>query len=169
MKLSGAEVLVNSRPSTVWDILTDTSNVAVWESGITAIDGEMRNGGTIRIRTNRRQRRGLRMRVMQLPGEVMQCRAALPLGLLRRTFTVTLTPQAGRTHLRITHELTGLLSPLAGRTLPELPAVLQSFVDSVSKRAELLDRHLSKLEGGAEALGAGSGRTAVHQPFTPAE
>jgi hypothetical protein len=142
VRSSEAEKLVNARSSTVWDILTDTSNVAVWESGITAIDGEMRNGTTIRIRTNGKERGGLRVRVQQLPGEVMRWRSVLPLGLLRRTFTVILLPEAGLTHLRITHEVSGLLSGFASKRLPATPAVLQTFVDAVGNRAELLDRHL---------------------------
>lgn len=142
MKSSEAQILVNARQSTVWDILTDTGNVTVWESGITAIEGEMRDGGSIRIRTDGSKRGGLRMRVQQLPGEVMRWRKALPLGLLRRTFTVILTPEAGFTHLRITHELAGLLSPFAGKTLPASPDNLQAFAEAVRKRAELLDRHV---------------------------
>ncbi len=126
----------------MWDILTDTSNVTVWESGITSVEGEMRDGGIIRIRTNANERRGLRMRVQQIPGEVMRWRTTLPLGLLRRTFTVILTAEAGLTHLKITHELIGLLSPFAGRRLPASPAVLQAFVEAVRKRAELLDHHI---------------------------
>jgi hypothetical protein len=102
----------------------------------------MRNGETIRIRTNGNERGGLRMRVQQLPGEVMRWRTTLPLGLLRRTFTVILSPEAGLTHLRIRHELGGLLSPFVGKTLPATPAVLQTFADAVGNRAELLDRHI---------------------------
>jgi hypothetical protein len=142
VRSSEAETLVNARSSTIWDILTDTSNVGVWESGITAIDGELRHGGTIRVRTNGIQRGGLRMRVQQLPGEVMRWRSVLPLGLLRRSFTVMLSTEAGLTHLRITHEVSGLLSPFAGTTLPATPDVLQTFVEAVGKRAELLERHL---------------------------
>jgi uncharacterized protein YndB with AHSA1/START domain len=142
VKSTEAETLIDARPSTVWDILTDTSNVAVWESGITAIEGELRDGGTIRVRTNAGERGGVRMRVRQMPGEVMRWRAALPMGMLRRTFTVILTPEAGLTHLRISHELVGLLSPFASNRLPASPEVLQAFVGAVKKRAELLDRHL---------------------------
>jgi hypothetical protein len=137
-----SETLINARPSTVWDIVTDASNVTVWESGITAIDGEMRDGGTIWITTNGNGRRGLRMRVQQIPGEVMRWRTTLPLVLLHRTFTVSLSPEAGQTHLRITHQVGGLLSPFAGKTLPALPDAIETVVQAVKKRAELLDRHI---------------------------
>jgi uncharacterized protein YndB with AHSA1/START domain len=142
VRSSQFETLISARPSTVWDILTDTCNVAVWESGITAIDGDMRDGGTIRIMMNGNERGGLRMRVQQLPGEVMRWEASLPLGLLQRTFTVSLSPEAGQTHLRIRHELGGFLSPFAGETLPASLDSLETFVEAVRKRAELLDRHL---------------------------
>jgi hypothetical protein len=142
VRSSESETLINARPSTVWEILTDTSNVTVWESGIAAIEGEMRDGGTIRITMNGDERRGPRMRVQQLPGELMRWRAALPLGLLHRTFTVSLSPEGGQTRLRITHELGGLLSPFAGQGMPASADSLETFVEAVRKRAELLDRHI---------------------------
>ena len=46
-----AEALIKARGSTVWDIITDTRNYTVWYSGITHVAGEVRNGGSIRIRT----------------------------------------------------------------------------------------------------------------------
>jgi hypothetical protein len=44
-----AEALINARPSTVWDILTDTSNLTVWESGITDLAGDLRHGEKTRV------------------------------------------------------------------------------------------------------------------------
>ncbi|MCU1517179.1 MAG: hypothetical protein JWQ75_1900 [Pseudarthrobacter sp.] len=48
-----SEEPVNARSSTVWGIITDGGNLTVWESGITWIGGEIRNGALIRIRTTR--------------------------------------------------------------------------------------------------------------------
>jgi uncharacterized protein YndB with AHSA1/START domain len=75
-----SEALINARASTVWEVITDAGNLTVWQSGITAIDGELRNGGTIRIKTTDGGGRILRFRVQQMPGEVMiwtrACRSA---------------------------------------------------------------------------------------------
>ncbi len=43
--------MIYARSSTVWDIITDAGNCTVWDSGITGIEGQVRNGATIRIRT----------------------------------------------------------------------------------------------------------------------
>lgn len=141
MAISEAETLINARTSTVWDILTDTGNVAVWDSGITDIVGDMRDGGTIRIRRDN-HRRHLSMRVEQVPGRVMQWRAGAPFGLFRRALTLVVTPESGQVHLRIMHELSGPLVPFAANKILVPPATLEVFVEAVKKRAELVDRHI---------------------------
>lgn len=75
-----AEALIKARGSTVWDIITGASNYTVWESGITHVTGELRNGGTIKIRTRVGGSRVFRLHVQQMPGEVMTCTGGLPLG-----------------------------------------------------------------------------------------
>ena len=101
----------------------------------------MHDGGTIRIRKDN-SRRHVRLRVEQLPGRVMQWRAGAPFGLLRRAFTVVVTPASGQVHLRIMHELSGPLAPFAAKKILVPQANLQVFVEAVKTRAELIDRHI---------------------------
>ena len=140
MEYFESEALINARASTVWEVITDTGNLTVWESGITAIDGELRNGGTIRIKTTDAGGRGLRLRVQQMPGEVMTWTSGLPLGLLRRIRTFTLSPRAGLTHLKVKEEISGPLAGLLGNNRPDTTRTLNDYVHAVTKRAELLDR-----------------------------
>jgi hypothetical protein len=135
-----SEALINARASTVWEVITDAGNLTVWESGITAIDGELRNGGTIRIKTTDGGGRILRFRVQQMLGEVMIWTRGLPLGLLKRIRTFTLSPQAGLTQLTVKEEVSGPLVTLLGNTRPDTAKTLNDYVSAVSKRAELLDR-----------------------------
>ncbi|MFE4228804.1 SRPBCC family protein [Arthrobacter sp. NPDC056886] len=136
------ETLINARSSTVWDIITDARNYTVWESGITHIRGELRNGGTIRIRSHTGGNRTFRLRVQQVPGEAMTWTQGLPLGLLTGVRTFTLEPRGGMTHLRVKEEFTG---PLCGLLLCEFVSDTQQafndYVDAVRKRAEILSRH----------------------------
>lgn len=73
--------LINARGSTVWDIITDSGNFTVWDSGITAVTGEIRNGGTVRVRTRHGGSRSFRLRVEPIPGEVMTWTRAMGPGL----------------------------------------------------------------------------------------
>ena len=135
-----SEEPINARSSTVWGIITDDGNLTVWESGITWIDGEIRNGALIRIRTIRGGRRTFRTRVQQLPGQVMIWKTDLVPGLLRWTRTYSLSPQNSLTGLRVKDEFDGPLLRFAADRLPVSEQDLYSFIAAVRRRAELLDR-----------------------------
>jgi hypothetical protein len=135
-----AQTLINARNSTVWDIITDAGNYSVWGSGITHIDGDVRNGALIRIRTALGGKRTIRLRVRQIPGEVMTWTGALPLGLglVSGIRTFTLTPEAGRTLLRVKDDFSGPLHGLFSRTRPVMGSPVDDYVTAVRERAELL-------------------------------
>lgn len=133
-----AEALINARNSTVWDIITDAGNLTVWDSGITHFQGELRNGGTIRIRTTASGKRMLRLRVEQIPGEVMTWSARWPLGLFKGSLTFTLTPVGVMTHLRVREEFDGPLRALARKATPDMTVSLAGYVSAVKKRSEIL-------------------------------
>ena len=138
MQSVAAEALINAPSSTVWDIITDTRNYAVWDSGITHITGELRNGGTIRIRTRTAGNRIVRVRVQQMPGEVMTWTGGLPLGLFTGLCTFTLSSQGGMTHLRVNVEFSGPLRGLYWTAVPDTQRALIDYVNAVKKRAEIL-------------------------------
>ncbi|RAX16758.1 hypothetical protein DC347_10745 [Pseudarthrobacter sp. AG30] len=137
MHILEAATLINARTSTVWEILTDAGNYTVWESGITDIDGEVRNGSTIRVRTTSSGERRYRLRVEQIPGEVMTWTGGLPLGLYKNVRTFTLSTEAAMTHLRVTEEHTGPLAGLLAKPVPNAQQSFTKYVQAVKARAEL--------------------------------
>jgi hypothetical protein len=116
----------------------DASNYTVWDSGISRIDGELRNGANIRIRTLTGGNRAFRLRVQQIPGEVMTWTGGLPLGLFTGVRTFTLSPQNGKTHLKVREEFSGPLLRLIWRTAPDLGQDCTGYVNAVKERAELI-------------------------------
>lgn len=138
MTLIEARGLINARGSTVWDIITDSGNFAVWDSGITAVSGPIRNGGTIKVRTLHGGSKKFRLAVEQIPGEVMTwTRVVLPgLGTAVRTFV--LTPQAGMTLLLVRDEIRGPLRCIMRSTFSTKEDELNDLVIAVKQRAEVL-------------------------------
>ena len=139
-----AETVVLAGSDTVWDIITDGGNYPVWDSGIVDIRGDVRHGETIQIRTPDGGKRTFRLRVRQVPGQVMTWSGGLPLGLLRVKRTFTLTEHAGLTLLAIKLTASGPLRGLVRRALPGITAALAQYVSAVKFRAELLGAHLEK-------------------------
>lgn len=136
-----SEAWINARSSTVWEVVTDARNYTVWESGITHITGELRDGGTIRVRTGTGGDRTYRLRVQQIPGAMMTWTGGLPLGLLTRVRTFTLERRRGMTHLRVKDEFTGPLRRLLREAVSDNQALID-YVHAVRNRAEIIDRHV---------------------------
>jgi hypothetical protein len=88
-----SEALIKARSSTVWDVITESGNLTVWESGIADIDGDLQDREAVSLRINRHGRT-LRARIRQNPPEMMTWTAALPLRLFRAVRTFVLIPQA---------------------------------------------------------------------------
>lgn len=132
-----AQQLIKARGSTVWDIITDSGNFEVWNSGITSVTGVIRNGGTIRVRTRHGGSRSFRLRVEQVPGVTMTwTRVVMPgLGAVR---TFVLTPRDGMTLLLVSDEIKGPLRGIIGSPFSAGEQDLQGFVNAVKERAELL-------------------------------
>lgn len=128
---------INARSSTVWDVITDEGNLTVWDSGITEIHGEIRNGGTLRIRTTSGGNRMLQLRVEQLPGEVMTWTGGIPLGLFTGVRTFTLTSQGTMTHLLVREEFFGPLASAIWKRMPDMKRALDAYVKAAKARAEL--------------------------------
>ncbi|MDQ0819452.1 hypothetical protein QFZ79_001745 [Arthrobacter sp. V4I6] len=133
-----AQHLINARSSTVWDIITDAGNLAVWNSGITTVSGEIRNGGTIKIRTRHGGNKRFRLRVQQIPGELMTWKRVVQprLGITVRTFV--LTSRAGMTLLLVRDESKGPLRDIIPSPFRTTEKDLSDFVGAVKQRAELL-------------------------------
>lgn len=142
MKSFESEALILAGTSMVWDVLTDTGNYAVWESGIVAVSGDVLRPGWIRIRMGWGGGRSFRARVELDPGQFMSWTISLPLGLAKVVHSVTLTDYTGITHLTVRSTAVGPFRRLVSMGGPEANQVLTDLVQAVKFRAELLSFHL---------------------------
>ncbi|MFF1252605.1 SRPBCC family protein [Pseudarthrobacter sp. NPDC058329] len=142
MKSFQAQALILAATGAVWEVLTDTGNFTVWDSGIKAVSGELRPGSTVRVRIAGSGRRTLRFRVILIPGRTITWTRWLSLGLGRVTRTVSLSDHGGFTHLTVIQTTKGVPPRLFDGTGADTDHILQAFVDAVKFRAELLGHHL---------------------------
>ncbi|MET4134319.1 SRPBCC family protein [Pseudarthrobacter sp. PvP090] len=145
MKSFDPETLILAGAGTVWGIITDGGNYAVWDSGIAEVKGEFSHGERVRLRTRAAGKRTFRVRVSLVPSRGMSLSYGLPAGLLKVVRTFALTDYTGMTLLRVTDTVCGPLGDLVGKTLPGTDLALTGFLDAVKFRAELLSFHF---EGG---------------------
>lgn len=137
MKRFAAEIRIDAEPDDVWRVITDASRYTAWDSGVTRVDGEIRDGEKIVVRAAVGGDRAFPVTVEQAPTHrSMTWTGGLPFGLFRGVRTFTLTGREGGTHLDVHEEFTGPLLGLIGRSIPDLGPSFQQYVNGVKTEAE---------------------------------
>jgi uncharacterized protein YndB with AHSA1/START domain len=67
MKRFAAEIQIDAEPDTVWAVITDASRYTAWDSGVTRVDGEIRDGEKIVVRAAVGGDRAFPVQVEQAP------------------------------------------------------------------------------------------------------
>jgi hypothetical protein len=138
MKSFEASALIEAPPARVWEVLTDVQAWPSWDSGLKAVEGEAASGTTIKLETEQNPGRKWPVKVAELDPEArMVFKGGMPLGLFRGTRTYTLAPDgAAATRFTMREEFTGPLSPLIGRSIPDLGPGFRQFAEGLKQRAE---------------------------------
>jgi uncharacterized protein YndB with AHSA1/START domain len=128
---------ITATPDEVWRVLVDGRTWPSWDSGVTAVEGAIAPGGTVRIRTEVAPGRAFPVRVtaFEAPSR-LEFTGGMPLGLFRGVRTYTLTPDGAGTVFRMREEYTGpLLGPI-WRSMPDLQPSFDRFAAGLKRRVE---------------------------------
>ncbi|WP_083706324.1 SRPBCC family protein [Arthrobacter sp. QXT-31] len=139
MLIFEATELVAASPASLLGVLTDASNLEVWDSGMVHRDGDVRDGSHVTVSSSDGQHHCTF--TVQLAAESAMTWSH-SLGFFRATRTWTLTPADGGTLLLVTDQFRG---PLSGQLRQRVPlagssADLERYLQAVKARAELLQR-----------------------------
>jgi hypothetical protein len=129
MKHYESSALIEAAPEAVWAVLADGSQYPSWDSGVTAVEGDIVDGGKITVRTEVSPNRAFPVLVALDPPRLMVWTGGLPLGLFRgtRTFSLDDAP-GGSTLFTMREEYTGPLLGPVWRTMPDLGPSFERFV-----------------------------------------
>jgi uncharacterized protein YndB with AHSA1/START domain len=128
---------ITAAPEEVWRVLVDGRTWPSWDSGVTAVEGAIAPGGTVRIRTEAAPGRAFPVRVtaFEAPSR-LEFTGGMPLGLFRGVRTYTLTADGAGTVFRMREEYTGPLLGLIWRSMPDLQPSFDRFADGLKRRVE---------------------------------
>jgi hypothetical protein len=130
------EVAIQSPPGRIWTLLTDAKNFPRWNSTVTAIDGEIRNGQQIRVRVPGTARTFTPRISNLVPDTRMTWTGGFaPLFKGVRTFELRARP-GGSTTFVMQERFSGLLLPIAGRAMPDFGPVFERYAADLKHEAE---------------------------------
>ena len=134
--LCRVEVSIQSPPGSIWTLLTDARNFHRWNSTVTAIEGEIRDGRRIRVHAPGTDRTFTPLVSNVVPDARMTWTGGLA-PIFRGVRTFELTPQEGGSTTFVMQErFSGLMLPIVARSLPDFGPVFERYATDLKHEAE---------------------------------
>jgi uncharacterized protein YndB with AHSA1/START domain len=132
-----AETHIDADPARVWAVLVDASSWPQWDSGVTAVTGEIAAGNRITIASAAAAGRSFPVTVttFEAPSRLVFT-GGMPLGLFRGVRTYTLDPAGTGTTFAMREEYSGPLLGLIWRSMPDLQPSFDQFSRGLKAQVE---------------------------------
>ena len=127
---------IHAEPAIVWALLTHASDYPRWNSTITSLKGEIREGGTIELKSTLDEKRTFKLQVKEF---VPEKRLVWGDAQGRRVYNL----DKGEGHVvffSMTEKMGGPLFPLFSKYIPPFDESFEKFAADLKKEAETIQR-----------------------------
>ncbi len=122
---------ISADPSEVWAILTRGSDFARWNSTVISLEGTIKKGEKIKLKSTLDSSRTFKLKVKEMvPNQKMVWADAMG----KRTYTLEKT--ATGTRFTMHEKIGGLMFPLFANKIPSFDASFEQFAADLKKEAE---------------------------------
>jgi hypothetical protein len=130
------EVNIQARAERIWSLLTDTENVPRWNSTVTRIEGEIREGERLTLHVPGTDRTFTPMVSGVVPNERMTWTGGFA-PVFKGVRTFELKPRGdGSTDFAMAEHFSGLMLPLAKSKMPDFGPVFERYANDLKRAAE---------------------------------
>ena len=123
--------IISASPEIIWSLLTDAENFSTWNSTVVSIEGNIRLGEKIRLKSTLDPSRTFKLKVKEF---VPNQKLVWGDGLGKRTYTLKNVGEA--TEFSMTEKIGGLMFPLFAGKIPSFDASFEAFAADLKKEAE---------------------------------
>lgn len=122
---------IQADADTIWSILTDARDFARWNSTVVSIEGEIREGEKIRLKSTLDPKRTFKLKVKEMiPNQKLVWGDAMG----KRTYL--LESKGDATVFTMTEKIGGFLFPLFASKIPPFDESFEQFAADLKKEAE---------------------------------
>jgi hypothetical protein len=130
------EITIRKTAAVVWSLLTDADGFPRWNSTISRIEGEIREGERLRLHVPGTSRTFTPKVSGVVPNERMTWAGGFT-PVFKGVRTFVLTPRTdGSTDFAMSERFSGLMLPLVKRSLPEFGPVFERYARGLKRAAE---------------------------------
>jgi hypothetical protein len=135
------EVTIRARATTVWRLLTNANDFPRWNSTVTSVEGQIREGERLRVRVPGTDRVFTPRVSDVVPDQRMTWTGGFsPVFKGVRTFELRPRPD-GSTDFVMEERFSGLMVPLVKRSMPDFGPVFERYASDLKHQAELCGSH----------------------------
>lgn len=127
---------IHAAPAIVWALLTHASDVPRWNSTITSMKGEIREGGSVELKSILDDKRTFKLKVKEF---VSEKRLVWGDAMGTRVYTLERV-SAGGTLFSMREKIGGPLFPLFAGSIPSFDEIFERFAADLKKEAETIQR-----------------------------
>jgi len=121
----------------IWVLLTDVEEQQRWNTTIVSMEGEIVEGGTVKLVSSVNAKRTFSLAVSDVSApNRMTWSDGMPLGLFRGVRTFELDERDGATRFTMTETYSGILSGLISRSIPDMTQTFSDYADALKAAAE---------------------------------
>jgi len=130
-------VTIRAPAERVWALLTDAAGFPRWNSTVTSIEGEIKEGQRLKLTVSAAPGRVFKPKVSAMdPGRSMTWSDGMA-PMFQGTRTFTLSPgRDGTTEFAMSEEFSGLMLPMIKGSLPDFAPVFERYADDLRRAAE---------------------------------
>jgi uncharacterized protein YndB with AHSA1/START domain len=126
---------IHADPAIVWALLTHASDIPRWNSTVTSMKGEIREGETIELKSILDEKRTFKLKVKEFVPE-----KRLVWGDAMGSRVYTLARGDGGTLFTMTEKIGGPLFPLFAGAIPSFDDVFERYAADLKREAETIQR-----------------------------
>ena len=133
------EINIRAKPERVWALLTDAKGFPRWNSTVTNIDGEIREGEKLQLRVPGSDRVFTPAVSDVIANKQMTWTGGFaPMFKGVRTFNL-ISRDDGSTDFQMQERFSGLLLPLLKRSLPDFGPIFETYASDLKRESERSD------------------------------
>ncbi len=138
MKTFTTKTTIDAPVEHIWALLIDAAGYPSWNTTVDRVEGRIAPGEKVKVFAKLSPGRAFAVKVTELVDmQRMVWSGGMPLGLFKGERTFTLSPSGRGVEFAMQEVLSGLLSPLIERSLPDgMQASFEEFAADLKKRAE---------------------------------
>lgn len=138
---TSVSIQIDADPAIIWTLLTNASDFPRWNSTVISLEGEIREGNKIKLKSTVDSSRTFKLKVksMNPETEMIWKSGAAPFFRGVRTYSITRNPD-GTSTFTMKEKLGGLMFPMASKSIPPFDESFEQFAKDLKKEAESIEQ-----------------------------